>query len=258
MFLDLVKRAPALPSGSKMLILGCGYAGNVLSNLLKAQNTLVISTRRQLRQSEQNIIFDSDKDIIPDINLFKGVTHLLSSIPPGTDGRDPVIKLLKRHLKSLDLKWVGYLSSTGVYGDTNGKWVSEEDNPLPTIKRSKIRLSCEKEWLSLNLPIQILRLPGIYGPNRSVLTKIRNRQTRIINKTGQYFCRIHVEDIAGACLHLIEKSSCGNKPEIINIVDDRPSANAEVIRYAHKLLNISLPKEFNYNDISNSMSDMAK
>jgi len=104
--------------------------------------------------------------MLPNKKIFDGVTHILSCIPPDKNGNDPVLSSLKNKLKSLSLEWVGYLSTTGVYGDTKGDWVSEIHEPNPLQKRSFKRLNCEKEWIESGLPVQIFRLPGIYGPGR--------------------------------------------------------------------------------------------
>ena len=149
-------------------------------------------------------------------------------------------------LRSLPLRWAGYLSTTGVYGDRQGGWVSEQDDPAPALDRSMRRLNCEKTWLRSGLPIQILRLPGIYGPGRSVLNGLEQGRARLIDKPGQVFCRIHVEDIAGACWHLMHRAEQGApatmrvgtvlKTAVVNVVDDLPAPTAELMRHAAALL----------------------
>ena len=102
----------------------------------------------------------------------------------------------------MSLEWVGYLSTTGVYGNTKGAWVSEIDEPNPFQKRSHNRLNCEKEWIESGLPVQIFRLPGIYGPGRSTFEAIKNKKIRVISKKNQVFSRIHVADITNAIIYL--------------------------------------------------------
>ena len=163
--------------------------------------------------------------MIPDKKNFDGVTHILSCIPPDKNGKDPVLKVLKNNLKSLSLEWVGYLSTTGVYGNTKGEWVSETDHPNPFQKRSQNRLNCEKKWIESGLPIQIFRLPGIYGPGRSTFEAIRNQKIHVISKKDQVFSRIHVADITNAIIHVLQKKDSLNFHQIINIADDEPCSH---------------------------------
>ena len=116
------------------------------------------------------------------------------------------MKRLKNKIKNLSLNWVGYLSTTGVYGNTFGKWVTEKDEPNPLQVRSQRRLNCEREWIHSNLPVQIFRLPGIYGPGRSTLEAIKTKKIKVIHKENQVFSRIHVADITNAIIHLIPVS----------------------------------------------------
>ena len=182
----------------------------------------------------------------------------MSCIPPLLSGEDPVLSKLKtKLLNSKNLKWVGYLSTTGVYGDTNGEWVNENTPPNPKQERSIRRFSCEKEWLETNLPIQILRLPGIYGPRRSPFESLFNGTTKMIDKPGQVFSRIHVDDIAGAVLFLINLYAQGKNPSVVNVTDDLPTNNLEVINFAAKLANKSLPSTVPFEIAKNTMSPMA-
>ena len=166
-------------------------------------------------------------------------------------------------LRSLPLRWAGYLSTTGIYGDRQGGWVSEQDDPAPKLDRSIRRLNCEQAWLRSGLPIQILRLPGIYGPGRSVLNGLQQGRARLIEKPDQVFCRIHVEDIAGACWHLMHHAeqgvpaSPGNR-SIVNVVDDLPAPTAELMRHAANLLGCALPPLEPFDQIVESMSPMAQ
>ena len=148
----------------------------------------------------------------------------MSCIPPLLNGEDPVLLKLKNQLlNSKNLKWVGYLSTTGVYGDTKGGWVNENTSPNPQQERSIRRFSCEKQWIETKLPIQILRLPGIYGPGRSAFESLLEGKTKLIDKPGQVFSRIHVDDIAGSVLFLINLYSQGKNPLVVNVADNLPS-----------------------------------
>tara|TARA_Y100001968_G_C19441300_1_gene762674 strand:+ start:809 stop:1711 length:903 start_codon:yes stop_codon:yes gene_type:complete len=253
----LVKRCHHFPEQSKLLIFGGGFTGQHIAALARQLGAQVICSRRKKNSPGADFIFNSSTHEIPSKSIFNGVTHLLSCIPPDNDGRDPVIKHLKDEVKNMSLKWAGYLSTTGVYGDSKGEWVGEENLPKPEQARSKRRYECEKEWQSLKLPLQILRLPGIYGPGRSAFESIINKKCRLIDKPGQIFSRIHIDDIAGATMHLISLSEKGIKPNIVNISDNLPSANIEVLRYAAQLIKISLPSIESFETASKSMSPIA-
>ena len=183
---------------------------------------------------------------------------MLSTIPPTTEGQDPVLTHLGSQLRERPLIWVGYLSTTGVYGDRRGEWVSEEDPADPGQPRSERRHACEQAWLDSGLPVQILRLPGIYGPGRSVLNSLQTGKARRILKADQVFCRIHVDDIAGACLHLMHRAADGPGPAIVNVSDDCPAAPQDLLLYGADLLKCELPEEEPFDVASRSMSAMAR
>ena len=160
--------ASSLNSTNKFLIFGCGFSGSFFAKKIRQLGYNALTRSRSEKKDPDSFLFNSEIGIIPTKNTFDGVTHILSCIPPDKNGKDPVLSSLKDQLKSLSLEWVGYLSTTGVYGNTKGDWVSEIDNPNPFQERSHKRLNCEKEWIDSGLPIQIFRLPGIYGPGRSL------------------------------------------------------------------------------------------
>ena len=258
MLSDLVKRCLPLPGRAKLLILGAGYSGRCLANLAQSLGTPVLCSRRSRTANTHDLVFDSLNELMPNWDDLVGVTHLISTIPPDQNGNDPVLTTLLPLLSRLPLQWAGYLSTTGVYGDRDGAWVSENDQPEPGQARSCRRLACEQAWQSSGLPVQILRLPGIYGPGRSVLVGLQRGTARLIEKPGQVFCRIHVEDIAGACWHLINQAATGHQPAIVNVVDDCPAPSADLLRYAANLLNCALPETEAYEVIQANMSTMAR
>jgi nucleoside-diphosphate-sugar epimerase len=196
--------------------------------------------------------------MLPNKKIFDGVTHILSCIPPDRNGNDPVLKSLKNKLKSLSLEWVGYLSTTGVYGNTKGDWVSEIDEPKPFQKRSHKRLNCEKEWIESGLPVQIFRLPGIYGPGRSTFEAIKNKKIRVILKKNQVFSRIHVADITNAIIYLLHNKNSLKFYQIINIADDEPCSQIEVIQYCYDLLGLTMPKPILFEDAKEELSPIAQ
>ncbi|MGB4056641.1 MAG: SDR family oxidoreductase [Alphaproteobacteria bacterium] len=187
-------------------------------------------------------IFDHDQPLANPQGTLEGVTHLVISTPPDDEG-DPVF-LTHAHdiLQIPTLEWIGYLSTTGVYGDRGGEWVDENSELSPSSRRGSRRMRAEDQWLSLkedhNLPVHIFRLAGIYGPGRSALDSVRAGVARRINKPGHSFGRIHVEDIAGILLASIANPNPGT---IYNVVDDVPAPSHEVIAYACELLGRPVP-----------------
>ena len=255
---ELVNRSRALPADANVLILGGGYSGRMLAALLRRLGNTVLCTRRDRSRPDADLLFDSERDLLPQSEALQGITHLLSTIPPSPDGQDPALRCLRSQLESMPLQWVGYLSTTGVYGDREGNWVSEADPAKPGQARSQRRLQCEEAWQDSGLPIQILRLPGIYGPGRSVLNTVLEGRARRIDKIGQVFCRVHVEDIAGACLHLMHRSKEGLHPTIVNVVDDEPAASTELLDHACALLGRNALETESFEQASLQMSAMAR
>ena len=256
MIQDIVKRLDPLPPKSKLIIFGGGFSGQRVASVGRFLGAKVLCSRRRENSKGADFIFNNEKEISNEI--FEGATHVLSCVPPLVSGKDPVLLKLKTQLKnSKNLKWVGYLSTTGVYGDRKGDWVNESSSPNPQQERSIRRLSCEKEWLGTNLPIQILRLPGIYGPGRSAFESLSNGTAKMIDKPGQIFSRIHVDDIAGSVLHLINLYSQGTNPSIVNIADNLPTNNLEVIAFAAKIAKTSLPSTVPFEIAKKTMSPMA-
>ena len=253
---DIVKRFDPLPNNSKLIIFGGGFSGQRVANLARHLGVKVLCSRREKESEGADFIFNTQKELSNEI--FEGATHVLSCIPPLSNGQDPVLlKLKDQLLNSKDLKWVGYLSTTGVYGDTKGGWVDENTTPNPQQERSKRRFSCEREWLETKLPVQILRLPGIYGPGRSAFESLFTGTAKMIDKPGQVFSRIHVDDIAGSVLFLINLYSQGKNPSVINIADNLPTSNLEVITFAAKIAKKSLPLTIPFEIAKAEMSPMA-
>ena len=218
----------------------------------------VLTSSRSENKDPNSFVFNSENSIMPDKKIFDGVTHILNCIPPNQDGHDPVLRCLQSELQNLSLEWVGYLSTTGVYGNTKGDWVSEVDKPNPCQKRSENRLNCEKEWIATGLPVQIFRLPGIYGPGRSTFEAIRNQKIHVISKKDQVFSRIHVADITNAIIHVLQKKDSLNFHQIINIADDEPCSQIEVIQYCYELLGLKMPKPILFEEAKKELSPIAQ
>ena len=252
------KSASLLSSNKKFLIFGCGFSGNFFANTIRKFGCTALTSSRSKKNDPNSFIFNSEQILTPEDKIFDGVTHILSCIPPDKNGRDPVLKILKDKIQSLSLDWVGYLSTTGVYGNTYGEWVSEANIPNPLQERSKKRLNCEKEWIRTNLPVQIFRLPGIYGPGRSSFEAIKNKKIKVISKENQVFSRIHVADITNAIIYLLQNKNLLDFHSIINIADDEPCSQLEVIEYCYKLLKVKMPKPILFENAKKDLSPIAK
>lgn len=234
----------------KLFCFGYGYSCSYLgySLMQKGGWTIAGTTRdpdKKAFMSEHGVkayIFDYHKPL-HDAQLFlEGVTHLIISTPPRDDGDPTFLMNADDILRTPTLEWVGYLSSTCVYGDQGGEWVDEESEPQPSSKRGNRRDIAEKQWLSLyrqhGLPVHIFRLAGIYGPGRSALDSVRTGVARRIEKPGHAFNRAHVEDI----VRVLTASMYNPNPgAIYNVSDDTPSPSHEVIAYACELLGVEKP-----------------
>ena len=237
----------------KMNIFCFGF-GQVAKNFIKKINTenLKINLTVTSREKSDKKNFDGldyerlqfsensfDKKLIENL---KSSNHILISIAP-VSGEDIVIKNFKNILDNSKIKWITYLSATSVYGNHNGDWVDENSKTNPTSTKGIDRLSAEKSWLNLaeknNLPLQILRLSSIYSNQNNILSRLKEGNTKIINKKNQFFSRIHVEDIANILFKSLQNFKA---KEIYNLSDDKPASTEEVILYGSKLLNTEKPE----------------
>lgn len=242
-----------------LLCFGFGFSARAFAARLDKREWKISATSRDAAgiaeieaQGFHGLPFASTLQIAPD------VTHLLISAPPGENG-DPVLHLFQAQLQKLSkqLQWVGYLSTTGVYGDRGGDWV-DEDSPLePTTARGQRRLEAERSWLRLHrdfgLPVHVFRLAGIYGPGRNTLLNVRDSSAKRIIKPGQIFSRIHVEDIAGVLAASIAKPNPGRA---YNVCDDEPCPPQDVVEFAADLLGLQLPPEIPFENAE--LSPMAR
>jgi nucleoside-diphosphate-sugar epimerase len=246
-------------SVTHLLCFGFGFSARTLAARLGRWDWKISATSRDQEgiaeieaQGFHGLPFDSTLQIVPDI------THLLISAPPDEHG-DPVLRLFQAQLQRLSkqLKWVGYLSTTGVYGDRGGDWVDEESPLEPNTVRGQRRLDAERSWLKLHydfgVPLHLFRLAGIYGPGRNQLLNVRDGSAKRIIKPGQIFSRIHVEDIAGMLAASIAKPNPGRA---YNVCDDEPCPPQEVVEFAADLLGLPLPPEIPFEDAN--LSPMAK
>lgn len=238
---------------------GLGYSCTHLAKKLLAEGWRVSGTHRSMEACDADRIhgitsylFDNDMPLAHIWDMYS-ITHLLISIPPDEQG-DQVLRLHQQDMINLpNLKWVGYLSTTGVYGDYQGAWVDESSELKPATSRTQWRVQAEQAWLETALPVHIFRLAGIYGPGRSVLDSLQAGTAKRIDKPEQYFSRIHVADITKT---LTASMMHPNPPAIYNVCDDLPAPQADVMTYGATLLGMTPPPLVALSDAS--LSEMAR
>jgi nucleoside-diphosphate-sugar epimerase len=234
----------------RLFCFGFGYAAESLARRLSARISALAGTRTSLAGGGDGPLgvrlaeFKGDTASAAVRALLEGATHVLVSIPPDVEG-DPALRLFREDLANLpDLAWIGYLSTVGVYGDWQGQWIDETSPPHPISERSLRRLHAESAWGQLGRDsgrrVEIFRLAGIYGPGRSVIDGLRAGTARRIVKPGQFFNRIHVDDIAKVLAAAIDKDAGHG---IYNVSDDEPAPPQDVVAYAAELLGLPMPPE---------------
>ena len=274
----LASRVAALPTGERpegVLILGGGFSGLRIGRALAAAGIPVTLTHRTVRPGRDGttiatgerpdeaagllrwLPLDGSPITLQGAPVPDTISHLLSTIPPDAEGNDPALTLLGNQLERLPLRWVGYLSTTGVYGDQQGGWVDETTATDRCRNRSQARLESERTWEARGWPLQRFRLPGIYGPGRCPFANLLQGRARLIHKPGQMFSRIHVDDIAGAVLHNLLLPTA-QRPAVLNVADDCPCPSSETLAFAAHLLARKLPVFERYEDVADSLSPMAR
>ncbi len=251
--------------GPRLFCFGLGFSAEALARHLSVAEWTVAGTVRDPDKAKRFLAAGIDAQIWSGEPLSQELTaklhacnHVLISIPPDED-RDPVINAAEDAIRSIPtLNWLGYLSTTGVYGDTNGAWVDETAPTNPSSDRSRRRVDAENAWLALyrehGLPVHVFRLAGIYGPGRSTFDQIRKKRAKRIDKPGHAFSRIHVDDIARVLAASIAKPNPG---AIYNVCDNEPAPPAEVTAYACGLLGKDPPALQSFEDARQNMSPMA-
>jgi nucleoside-diphosphate-sugar epimerase len=219
-----------------MLIFGLGYTAQYLARHLLREGWEVLSTGRA-----GSMAFDDSASVRLALDR---ATHVLSSVPPMADG-DPVQRHYGDALRASDA-WLGYLSSTGVYGDAGGAWVDES---APVQGRRTNRNEADLKWLEMGA--RIFRLPGIYGPGRSALDRVCEGKAHRIDLPDQVFSRVHVDDIVSGVI-----AGFAGPPGAYNLADDAPCSQNHVIEYACDLLGINWPPLIPLDD--SSLSPMAR
>ncbi len=229
-----------------LLVFGLGYSAKELTRLLVPQGWRVIGTTRRAEERETIAATGAEPLVWPGDDVgpaLRQASHVLISAGPDNDG-DPVLSALHDRFASGELpaEWLGYLSTTAVYGDHTGGWVDETTPLTPASQRGKWRVKAENAWQQLykkaSLPVHIFRLAGIYGPGRGPFAKVRAGTARRIIKENQLFSRIHVEDIAQVLMASMLKPNPG---AIYNLCDDDAAPPEDVIAFAAELLNLPIP-----------------
>ena len=232
-----------------LLCLGYGYTARTLSRALTADGWRIVGTSRSAAgvarisaDGHDAVVFDGTEPLPADV--LADATHILVSTPPGPDG-DPVLLACRSQIASSHgVAWIGYLSTTSVYGDRGGEWVDETSELLPVGARGRRRVTAEQGWLESMAdnrpPVHIFRLAGIYGPYRNALVNLLDGTAQRIVKPGQVFSRIHVDDAATVLLASIARPRAGS---IYNVCDDEPVPPQDVVAFAAKLMGVELSAE---------------
>jgi nucleoside-diphosphate-sugar epimerase len=228
--------------GPVLLSLGHGYAAAALAASLPAE-WRVIGTTRSAERAETLRLTGVEAVLWEDVGAVSraigAADAILASQPPGPDG-DPALAAHRPALEGAGAGWVGYLSTTGVYGDRQGGWVDEDTDLDPVSARGAARVAAEEAWRSTGMPLHVFRLPGIYGPGRSALDRLREGRARRIVKDGQVFSRIHVEDIGRALAASVARPTPGRA---WNLADDEPAPPQDVIAFGADLLGLPVPPD---------------
>lgn len=237
-----------------LLSLGHGYSAAALSARLIPLGWRVIGTTRNPERAEAMRAVGVEPllwpgDLAP---ALRQATHILCSAAPDGSG-DPFLQSDLAALQAASPTWVGYLSTTAVYGDHNGAWVDETTPVTPQSARAVQRVLAERQWLATGLPVHIFRLAGIYGSGRGPFEKVRDGTARRVIKPGQVFSRIHVDDIAETLLASMTNPNPGT---IYNVCDDDPAPPEDVLAHAAALLGLPEPPAVPYDQAE--MSPMAR
>ncbi len=235
----------------RLLVLGAGFSGRAIAETFKAAGYAVAGTTRSQEKADalsargiEAILYDGETISDALMAAMRQATHLVQSIAPGKSG-DPLFRAGVSPITDLmpDLRWAGYLSTVGVYGDHKGAWVDEDTPVHPVSARSVERMEAEGKWLSFSqtsgVPVAVLRLAGIYGPGRNALRNVAEGTARRLVKKDQVFNRIRVEDIGAAALFLSE----GGHGGVFNITDDEPGPPQDVVAEAARLMGADMPPE---------------
>ena len=258
---------------NRLLCFGLGYSALTLTKRLIPDGWKVLGTVRDPDQARSIMraradvaaslvgheILRFDRDHPLAATDFAEVSHVLISIPPEESG-DPALDVHAADIAAMpNLRWLGYLSTTGVYGDRSGAWVDETSELRPTGERGRRRVTAEAGWLDLwrrhRVPVHVFRLAGIYGPGSNPFGALRYGTARRLERPGQLFSRIHVDDLAQVLAASIDKPRPG---AIYNVCDDEPAAQADVAAYAAGLLGVPPPPLMPFDTPHPEMTPLAR
>lgn len=243
-------------SNTTLLVIGLGFSGSAIASLAARTGIRVLGTARDLAAASApaGVELVGFADPAP----YALATHLIVTVPPGPAG-DPVWTLHEQALRTASLRWTGYLSTTGVYGDRGGSWVDEGTPPAPAQARSQRRLAAERQWAALEsrMAIDLFRTAGIYGAGRSAIDDIRAGTARRVVRPGHAFGRIHRDDIARAVLAALTNSR-RTGVRILHLADDEPAEPAEVTAEAARLLGRKPPQGIPFAEAWTGMSEMGR
>ena len=240
-----------------LLTIGQGYTANALTRRLAPEGWQLFGTTRSAEKCAAIKAQGVTPLVWPEGDIsaaLEQATHLLISVSPNDNG-DPFLVKYGSNLTQLapNLEWVGYLSTTGVYGDHSGAWVTEDTPLTPSSRRGLMRVEAEEQWRGTGLPVHIFRLAGIYGPGRGPFKRLRDGTAQRIIKEGQVFSRTHVEDIAQVLLASINQPAPGTA---YNVCDDMPAPPQDVLTHAAELLGMAPPPEVAFEEAE--LSPMAR
>jgi nucleoside-diphosphate-sugar epimerase len=236
---------------NQLLIFGLGYSGSAIAEVARSAGFSVSGTTRA--GSDGSVRFDAAEMAI------RSATHLLTTAGPDGGG-DPVLSRYASEIAAAPaLRWIGYLSSTVVYGDRGGLWVDEDTPAAPSQGRGQVRVSAENAWTRFadRRAVDLFRLAGIYGPGRSALDDLRTGRARRMSKPGHQFGRIHRDDIARAVVIAMRRDRPAGR-RVLNLADDEPSESAAVVTEAAALLDLQPPPFVAFEDALPTMSPMAR
>jgi hypothetical protein len=248
-------------SGESLFCFGLGYSAGFLARDVAATGWRVAGTTREPPTGGAGEFvlhrFSRERPLAAPKEVLAGTTHLLISVPPDGDGC-PALDCHGADLPALQsLRWVGYLSTTNVYGDRGSGWVDEESSVMPSGQRGRWRAKAEAGWLDLHrrsdVPVHLFRLAGIYGPGRNALEALRAGTARRVSKPGQVFSRIHVADLAATLRASMARPLPGR---IYNVCDDEAAAPEDVVAFAAALLGVTPPPLLDF--ASAALSPMAR
>ena len=243
---------------ANLILFGLGYTGTAIAAHAAALGWEVTATSRN----------PSERRAAPGVNLVSftdaaasldEATHILQTAAPDEHG-DPALARYGDAIRaSPRLRWAGYLSTTGVYGDRGGDWVDEDTPVAPTVPRAQRRVEAEQAWVAAlpGRPVDLFRLAGIYGPGRSAFDDLRSGQARRVLKPGHLFGRIHHDDIAAAVVAAMQQMR-GPSPRVLNLADDEPAASADVTAEAARLLGVPPPPLVPFAEAVEGMSAMGR